>query len=138
MSGLEVLGALAAASQLVEQGLKLTRFLSGLYKKVQDAPESIRKQAVQIEQLIDICRLIESNQPLQTPAIASKLRTCLLDINQLQDILIKISVAARDGKARQLWKAIDGATNKKKINALFEKLEQQKSSLTLCIQAIDS
>lgn len=138
MSGLEVLGALAAASQLVEQGLKIALFLSELYKKVQDAPESIRKQAVQIEQLVDICRLIESNRSLQTAAVASILRTCLLEVGNLQDILRKISVAAHDGKAKQLWKAIDGATREKKINTLFGKIEQQKSSLTLCIQAIDS
>ena len=116
MSGLEVLGvlgALAAASQLAEQGLKIALLLSELCKKVQDAPESIRKQVVLVQQLVDVCRLIESNQSLQTTAVASILRTCLLGIDQLQDILRKISVVARDGKARQLWKAFDGVVKEK-------------------------
>jgi hypothetical protein len=55
----EVLGALAAASQLIEQGLKITIFISDLYAKVRDAPESIRKQSVQVKQLTDIARLIK-------------------------------------------------------------------------------
>ena len=138
MSGLEVLGALAAASQLVEQGLKITIFISGLYKKIQGAPESIRKQVIQIEQLVDVSRLIEKNQSLQTGEITSILKECLVEVNHLRDILSKITLEVGDGKVKQLWKAIDGVMKEKKINALFEELEQQKSSLTLCIQAVDS
>ena len=65
MSGVEVLsflGTLAAASQLVEQSIKVVNFISDLYTKVHDAPESIKEQIVQIEQLVGIATLIRDRK----------------------------------------------------------------------------
>jgi hypothetical protein len=138
MAGVEVLGALAAASQLTEQCLNVAIFISDLYSKVRDAPESIRKQSVQIEQLIDIVRLIEHNPPLQTDLVWSILRSCAGEAEKLKEILANISTAAGDGKVRKLWKALDGVAKKKRILALFAILEREKSSLALCIETIDS
>jgi hypothetical protein len=59
MSGAEVLGilgGLAATSQFAQQSLKVINFISDLDGKVRDAPESIRKQAVQVEQ--PVCQRI--------------------------------------------------------------------------------
>jgi hypothetical protein len=102
------LGALAAASQLTEQSLKIAFIISDLYLKIRDAPESIREQSVQVEQLIDIVRLIKHNPPLQTALVESILRNCVGEAEKLQEILGKISTAAGDGRVRKLWKALDG------------------------------
>jgi hypothetical protein len=83
MSGLEVLGALAAASQLGEQGLKIINYISELYVKVQDAPNSIRKHKAQVEQLIEIEGLIKNNPPLQTDMVGSTLRVCSSEAEKL-------------------------------------------------------
>jgi len=141
MSGAEVLGVLgglAAASQLVQQSLKAISFISDLYEKVRDAPESIRKQAVQVEQLVDIARLIEQNPSLQTDAIISILQSCQGEAQQLLDILWKVLVVAGDGKLKRLWKTVDGITREKNILDHLRKLEQEKTSLALCIVTIDS
>ena len=138
MAGVEVLGALAAASQLTEQSLKIAIIISDLYLKVRDAPESIRKQSVQVEQLIDIAKLIKHNPPLQTALVKSILRNCVGEAEKLREILGKISTAAGDGRVKKLWKALDGVAKEKRILALFAKLEQEKSSLALCIGTIDS
>jgi hypothetical protein len=138
MAGVEVLGALAAASQLAEQSLNIAIFISKLYSKVRDAPESIRKQSVQLEQLIDIAKLIEHNPLLQTDLMGSILRNCVSEAEELQEILANISTAAGDGKIRELWKALDGVAKEKRILALFANLEREKSSLALCIKTIDS
>src|SRR5271168_3074304 len=138
MAGVEVLGALAAASQLTEQSLKIAIIISDLYLKVRDAPESIRKQSVQVEQLIDIAKLIKHNPPLQTALVESILHNCVSEAEKLQEILGKISTAAGDGRVKKLWKALDGVAKEKRILALFAKLEQEKSSLALCIETIDS
>jgi N-terminal domain on NACHT_NTPase and P-loop NTPases len=135
---LGVLGALAAASQLAEQSLKIANFISDLYFKVRDAPESIRKESLQLEQLIDIVKLIEHNPPLQTDLVESILRNCVGEAKNLQEILANISTAARDGKAKKLWRALDGVAKEKRILALFANLEREKSSLALCIKTIDS
>lgn len=141
MSGAEVLGvlgAVAAASQVAEQCLKIIGFISGIYKAVRDAPESIQKQVVQAEQLLGIATLIEYNVSLQTNPVTSILRSCQQEAEKLLDTLSKISIAASDGKATKLWKALDGTTKEKKILKHLETLEQQKSSLALCIATIDS
>jgi hypothetical protein len=131
-------GVLAAASQLVEQGLKITIFISSLYSKVRDVPESIRKQSVQVKQLIDIARLIENNPPLQTELVRSILCNCIDKAKELQEILANISTTAGDGKVKKLWVALDGVAKEKGILALFADLEREKSSLALCIKTIDS
>ena len=138
MAGVEVLCALAAASQLIEQGLKIGTFISDLYSKVRDAPESIRKQSVQVEQLINIAKLIEHNPSLQIDSVGSILRNCTGEAEKLKEILENISTATGDGKARKLWKALDGVAKEKRILALFANLEREKSSLALCIETIDA
>jgi hypothetical protein len=138
MAGVEVLGALAAASQLTEQSIQIAIFISNLYSKVRDAPESIRKQSVQLEQLIDIAKLIGHNPPLQTDLVGSVLHNCVGEAEKLQEILANVSTAAGDGKVKKLWKALDGVAKEKRILALFANLEREKSSLALCIKTIDS
>lgn len=78
------MGALAAASQLAEHGLKITGAIYDLYRRVCDAPESIRQQSVQVEQLIDIAKLIKKNPSLQTDPVSSILRFCS---NEARDLL---------------------------------------------------
>src|SRR2546429_665975 len=135
---LATLGAVAAASQLAQQCVKIGKFISGLYTKVRDAPESIRKQTVQVEQLIDIARLVQHNPSLQTDLVGSILGNCFREAGQLEEELMKISGSAGDGKAKGIWKALVGLTKKEKILAHFARLEQEKSALALCIETIDS
>ena len=96
---LVTLGAVAAASQLAEQCVKISKFIASLYSKVRDAPESIRKQTVQVEQLIAIARLVQHNLSLQTDLVASILGNCFREAGQLGEELKKISVSAGDA----LW-----------------------------------
>src|SRR5436309_3675771 len=95
---LATFGAVAAACQLAQQCVKIGIFISGLYSKVRDAPESIRKQAVQVEQLIDIARLVQHNPSLQTDLLASILGNCFREAARLEEELMKIDVPAGDGK----------------------------------------
>ncbi|KAK4696133.1 hypothetical protein P7C71_g1739, partial [Lecanoromycetidae sp. Uapishka_2] len=138
MSGLEVLGALAAASQLAEQGLKITTTIYDIYRKVRDAPESIRKQTVQVEQLIDIAKLIKGTASLQTDLVASVLRDCTTDAHKVLHSLQQIAPGSELHAPKKLWKALAGITKEKNILEHLTKLEQGKSSLALCIATIDN
>lgn len=128
---------LAAASQLAEQGLKITGAMYDLYKKVRDAPESIRQQSVQVEQLIDIAKLIERSPSLQTDSVSSILSSCSNEAKDLLNLLRKVTPARETHKPDQIWKALVAASKEKKIFACFAKLEQWKSTLALCIETID-
>jgi hypothetical protein len=138
VSGLEALGAVAAASQLAEQGLKIISMISELYIKIRDAPESMRKDALQIQQLVDIAGLIEKTTSLQTAMVDSILRVCVAEATEVKRILDKACVAVGEGYVKKLWRAVFGLTKEKTILAHFAKLEQGKSTLALCIATIDS
>jgi hypothetical protein len=138
MSGLEVLGAFAAASQIVDQGRKIISFISVLYSKIRDAPESIRKRSAQLNQLIEIANLIKGNPALQIDSLAAILRTCLCEIDVLRQILESISVTSEDNKVEKVWKTLVGISKEERIVVLFTNLEREKNSLALCITAIDS
>lgn len=134
MSGLEIFGAVAAAAQLIEKGIKFVNWCSN----VRDAPESISKHIVQVEHLIEVAKLVEQNQPLQTVTIESALRQCLTKATTLLETLSKNCVNTGDGKFIKWKKAIAGAAKEKEILALLADLEREKSSLSLCISTIDS
>ena len=138
MAGVEVISAFAVATQFAAHGLQIVIFISDLYSKVRDVPESIRKQSGQLEQLIGITKLIARNPLLQTELVESILQTCVGEVRELQQILANISTAAGDGAVRKVWKALDGITKEERILALFSNLEREKSSLALCVEAIDS
>jgi hypothetical protein len=135
---LSILGAAAAASQLLQQGFQITKFICELYSAVQDAPESIRKQITQVEQLIDVARLIIQNPSLQTASVASILSTCMRSAAEVQGILKKVSATTKDGPLKKAQKALTAVMKEKEILALFNNLEKKKSSLTLCIHEIDA
>ena len=138
MEPLTGLGAAAAASQLLVQGVKIAKFLAELYGRCQE-PDFIRKQIVQVEQLVEIARLIEDNPSLQKKAyIASILESCGATAAKLLEILEKVAVKGEDGKVRKVQKAILSLLKEKETLHFFNDLEREKSSLILCIQEIDS
>ena len=135
---LAVLGAVAAASQIAQQCLSISKIIYSLCSKIHDAPNSIRSQIGLVEQLDTITRLIEPNNSLQTDWMASALKTCLETTRQLSDELSKISMSAGDGRVRRVWKGLVGLMVEKKLRELFAQLEQRKSSLVLYIQTVDA
>ena len=137
MSGVEVLGALAAASQLAEQGLKITGAIYDLYRKVRDAPESIRQQSVQVEQLIDIAKLIKKNPSLQTDPVSSILKSCSNEARDLLHILRGVTPAGGAYRPENIWRALAAVSKEKTIVAHLANLERGKSALALCIETID-
>lgn len=135
---LAVLGGLAAAFQLTQQCIQITRLIAGLYTNITDTPGNIRLHATQVGQLAAIAELIEKNSSLQTDLVTSILQTCQEVALQLLDELTKVSSSAKDGRVKKSWKTLVGLTKEEKIQALFNKLEQRKSTLSLCIETIDS
>ncbi|KAI9684109.1 MAG: hypothetical protein M1829_003379 [Trizodia sp. TS-e1964] len=138
MSGLEVLGALAGASQLIEQSIKIISLISKICAAVRDAPESIRKLEVQLNQLLHITKVIKDNASLKSDNITAVLLSCQQEANVLLDTLDELLVAAGDGKAKKLWKSVVGVRKETKILGHLEALERHKTSLALAIHTIDS
>ena len=134
---LSILSALAAASQLAQQASEIIKFFSALYAKIQDAGESIRTRMLHIEQLIYISKLIAKTPTLQTTAIHSILVTCLQTVITLHDILQKLS-SDEEGLLRRIVKAVKAVRKEDEIMILLDKIERDKSSLTLSSHQIDA
>jgi hypothetical protein len=137
MSGIEVFATLASAVQLAQTCLNITIFAIDLFSRVRGAPETIRKRIAEIEQFIEIARLIEDEPTLQTPLIGSILATCHRDADQLLEILKEIDTQPTAGKVGKYWKFLV-VTKEKRILAICERLQQKKSSLILCITSVNS
>jgi N-terminal domain on NACHT_NTPase and P-loop NTPases len=138
MSGLELLGALSGAAQLVDAGLEIIKLISTLCSKLLDAPASIKKRTIEIQHLIEIARLIQQSPSLQTTLISSLLMSCIEKANELRGILASVSARINAGKVEKYWKALGGVMKEKRILEICESLEQEKSALILCIASIDS
>jgi hypothetical protein len=132
------LGAAAAAIQLIELGAKIIKSTYDLYSAILDAPETTRKRILQIQQLIDICGLIEKNEALQRDSVASVLGSCLGYAREFESVLEKVRVGDGDGWMRRKRKAVEGVMRERKVGELFVNLEREKTSLTLSIVEIDS
>jgi hypothetical protein len=138
MEPLAALGAAAAASQFVDQGLKVTIAISGLYSSMRDAPDTVRHNLFQIEQLVSISKLIIQNPALQTASIQSTLSTSLGEASKLQHSLKKVHVLKAAGRVEHARKAFLAVMKEKGIVQFFANLEREKTALVLCIQEINS
>lgn len=138
MDPLSALGAAAAASQFVDQGLKVTIIISGFYSSMRDAPDTVRHNLFQVEQLISISKLIIQNPALQTASIHSTLSTSLGEASKLQHALKKVHVLKAAGSVEHARKAFMTVMKEKGIVQLFANLEREKTALVLCIQEINS
>jgi hypothetical protein len=131
-------GGFTSAVQLADTYVKLATCAVDLFSRVRDAPETIQKRIVVVEQLLEIVRLIQHNPSLQTPLIASVLTRARADADQLFEILTKIDAQPSAGKVVKYWKALEGITREKRILAICDRLQENKALLTLYIASINS
>jgi hypothetical protein len=104
------------------------------YGKASKSPRSSANFTRQPKMLLNqFARLIIQNPSLQTASVASILSTCLRSAEEFHGTLKKISVTTMDRQVKKIQKALTAAMKEKKILALFENLEREKSSLALCI-----
>ena len=132
MSGIEVVGLLASASQLVIYSIKITTSLSEICQRVQDAPLIVKQRSDQIKQLISTAEQIQQNRLLQTAHVLTHLNETLEQAKTLSTTLERLAKAYSCGSIRRCWKILI-ATKEKAILANFDRLEKEKSALVLSI-----
>ena len=135
MSGLAALGVVASASQLAAYGIKIATSVSQIYKDIQDAPRQIREQSKQIRELIELTTLIEQHKVFQSPIILPHLEATLLEARALYGILRGVAANYAEKSIWRYWKLLN-CNHENQILAGFNKLEREKSALTLCISII--
>lgn len=132
MSGIEIIGFMASASQLVIYSIKITTCVSEIWQRVQDAPLKVRQHLDQIRHLISTARLVEEHHLLQTAHVHTHIKATLEQAKSLSAILEQLTQDYSRGSIRRVWKILK-ATKEKEILASFDRLEKEKSALLLCI-----
>ena len=132
MSGIEIVGLVASASQLISYSIKITTCLSEIYQRVQDAPMRIRQHSDQIRQLLSTAQLVEKHHLLQTAHVHAHINATLEQAKTLSATLEQLTKDYTRGSIRRYWKILI-ATKEKEILANFDRLEKEKSALLLCI-----
>jgi len=133
-----VLSAIAASSQIAGQIITASCAIHDLYRKIHDAPSTVRRQILHLEHLTSISRLIIQNPGLQTDSVAAVLGDCLCEIQELRQLLDKSLTHEGSHTAVRIHKMIAALMNDKRVEAVFRRLERDKVSLALCIQEVDS
>jgi hypothetical protein len=130
---LTIIGAMAAASQLAEQGLRITLLLCQLGSQIRDIRESTNRRVEQVEQLINIARQIILDPLLQTGNMAAVLKTCLEETCNLEKVLQKLVISSKHGKFLKVTRSLKALMKEREINAHFNSLERSKGLINLCI-----
>lgn len=138
MAGIEVIGALASISQLLDYGLKIASSIAETYKRIEGAQGRLQRYNSQIRQLTDIALLIQQNKELHISVVCVQVD---LTVTQARALLHTIQTATTDytkgSRNKRYWKATRGS-KEKQISLGFERLEQEKGSLLLCISVVNA
>ena len=137
MSGIEIVGLVASAAQLLSYSFKITTSLNEICQRVQDAPKRIRQHSLQINQLISTTQLVQQRKLLQTALVLTHINATLEQAESLCAILEQLTEDYSRGSIRRYWKILT-ATREKEILANFDRLEKEKSALILCISVIQT
>ncbi|OJD31512.1 uncharacterized protein BKCO1_4700049 [Diplodia corticola] len=136
MSGLEVIGAIASASQLLQYTVTLVNNLQTLYRNVEHAGERCSLYREQIDQLLQITDLLKSlEEVLCFDTVAPHVRALVKTTESIDEALRQGGAGDISRRWRRLLKARQWGKAEDMILKAFADLEREKSCLTLSILA---
>jgi hypothetical protein len=134
---MEAFGIIASTAQLADAGIKIASGLTEIRRRVCDSPKELEPYVNIIQELIETSRYIRSNCQLHAyPELVAHLNTALVEAESLKDI-VQLTVVdySQESIFRRRWKAAPGSKERKILQGL-QRLEQEKSSLILCLSSI--
>ena len=144
MSGLEavaVVGAIASTAQLTQYIIQLSISVYDRCKMIHNATENFERYRTTVEQFHDILLRIKSNEWLQTSTMISVLKVSAEKLEKAQRLLPPQSQQAETTKGeyiKRCWRTIKDSRKEKQMLAIIVVLEENKNSLILCIQDIQT
>ncbi|RYP06739.1 hypothetical protein DL764_002991 [Monosporascus ibericus] len=133
MSGVETLGILAAASQIVAYTLEVVRAIQELRQHIKQLPAQIKCFTGQLDTLTNAVLDIQRDQHLQTGAVKTLLARIIEKVEDINDLLKQSSSKLRLRPIKKVVHIIAIKKLEKLINEKFLELEADKSNLILII-----
>lgn len=137
MSGIETLGVLASATQLAAYGIKIVLHLDEVCSALQNTSSRTKGHLKQVQELIQTTTLIERHESLWSPAIHRQLQATLLEAQVLYNLLQELVNKYTRNLVWKYWSILNGLAEKEVLISL-DKLEREKSTLRLCIGAVNT
>jgi hypothetical protein len=137
MDPLSTLGAVSAATALMQQTIQPAQFLANLYGNIKDAPELIQTRLSSIERLTEIANLVRTTTLLQTTQVTTALEATTASAKKLLEILQKLNLEDR-GKLKRVFVQWKAALKENDILLLLDRIERNKSELVLCFLQIEA
>jgi hypothetical protein len=139
VTGLEIVGTLAATSQLIETISKLINAISELRESIRDGPKRFRGFREELIALNDTVRHLRygtgfGQQAMQLITILKSIAVTIDDLNRL---LNKCLVVPQSSFSKALW-AIRTRETGRRLLKTFSDLERKKTTLILTIQIMSS
>jgi hypothetical protein len=134
MGGLEVLGAVAAASQIAEQVLGILK----LIQSVRDAPEDIISHLSSLQGPAKVAQSVRTTSSYQYPQVAGILDLINNKVEVVSRTLNGLAVTSSDNKPSILEKALIAAWKDGSIINKLDQIERDKMILALCLSRIDA
>ncbi|KAL7783921.1 ankyrin repeat-containing domain protein [Trichoderma afarasin] len=140
MSGIEIIGVVAAAEQFAEVVFKTIKLAKSVANQIQDGPGQIQQNIERLESLASLAKRIQNTKSLQTEDVDKILIRCECHMQSLQDLLQKISFESHDSMKKKTWRAIIGLKEEGDISKLFGILDQEyillNTQISLCTLAV--
>ena len=129
------LAVAAAAAQFIDLGGSIISSLSNIIDEFRDAPHRISTLRGEVQQLIELVRITQSNAEVAAVFNASIDIEVLSDTKRkaqrLQRLLEGLHVESSKGLAVRTWAAIRTVKKDRKLEVLCKALERQKSNLLI-------
>ncbi|KAL3425405.1 hypothetical protein PVAG01_02196 [Phlyctema vagabunda] len=138
MSGVEVLGALAATVQIVSYAPVIIQTISQIYGAFKNAPVEIQQGCRHLEDLLDTVETIKLNESLQTSSTKAHLETLKQRIVALLAILTGIVSRLDRPPLKRIFTICSRPRYEVRIAKALGQIEGDKSALVLNILNINA
>lgn len=133
MSGLEVIGIIASASQLVRYVLEIIDYTGNISTLVKGTSCPFQQHKEHLETLVTAVQTIRQTPLLQTRLIKSHLDSLLDRTEVLRSHLERYTVVVPRRSLSRIWTALLAHKAEGQILKDLATLEREKSNLLLCI-----
>ena len=129
------LAVAAAAAQFIDLGGGILSSLTKIIAEYRDAPQRISTLQGEVQQLIKLIQITQTNSAVAAVFNASIDRELLFDTigkaERLQRLLGELHVDSDNGLLLRTWAAIRTVKKDRELDALCEGLERQKTNLLI-------
>lgn len=130
---MDVLGAAAAADQLLKEAFKLVQLIRTIRDKYQGAPKEIESWQQEIEDFSALIKRIEALPTLDGYEIDATIESCRAICHDLIGIFSGLDFSASDTRLHKTWMAIKGIDQEPLVRKRFEELQRLKGTLLIKI-----